>query len=151
MSGGGDEDQPADVRGRRGHRLLPHTADLRLQAWAEDREQCLAEAVMGVVGHFASTAGVRAASVVAVRLTGSGEELLAGLLDEVVFRLEVHGQVPVDVEVRTAAEGGVEARLAMAALADVAIVGAVPKGVSWHGLRIGPDGSGWSCLVTVDV
>jgi SHS2 domain-containing protein len=42
-----------------GHRTVPHTADLRIEAWAATREECLAEAVRGLVGSFAAVAGVQ--------------------------------------------------------------------------------------------
>jgi hypothetical protein len=38
-----------------GHRTLPHTADIRIEAWAPGREQCIAEAVRGMVDTFADT------------------------------------------------------------------------------------------------
>jgi SHS2 domain-containing protein len=151
MVGDSSDDIAARRQGESGHRLVPHTADVRIEAWGASRECCLAEAVLGMVDCFADVSAVRPRAVEQVRFEeGSGDDLLAALLDEVVYRLEVHGQVPVDVET-DAAEGGLDVRLAVAPLADVEIVGAPPKGVSWHELRIGPDAYGWSCAVTVDV
>ena len=43
----------------RGHRTVPHTADLRVEAWAPTREACLAEAVRGLVDRFAVVAAAR--------------------------------------------------------------------------------------------
>jgi SHS2 domain-containing protein len=40
-----------------GHRTVPHAADLRIEAWAATREECMAEAVRGLVGSFATVAG----------------------------------------------------------------------------------------------
>ncbi|MBD0422435.1 archease [Streptomyces sp. TRM S81-3] len=151
MVGESDDERAARRQGVSGHRLVPHTADVRIEAWGASREECLAEAALGLVGCFADVSAVRPTAVERVRFAeASGDELLAALLDEVVYRLEVHGQVPVDIETE-AADGGLEVRLAVAALADVEIVGAAPKGVSWHELRFGPDAYGWSCAVTVDV
>jgi SHS2 domain-containing protein len=79
----------------------------------------------------------------------SDDDLLASLLDEIIFRLEVYGQVPVDVEADEA-DGGLDVRLAVTGIADVEITGAVPTAVVWNRLRIGPDPFGWSCAVTVD-
>lgn len=36
-----------------GHRSVPHTGDLRVEAWAPTREECIAEAVRGMVASFA--------------------------------------------------------------------------------------------------
>jgi SHS2 domain-containing protein len=138
--------------GENGHCAMPHTADTRLHAWGPTREQCLAEAVRAMVEAFADVSHVRSATVQRVRLAPAGDEdLLVDLLDEVVFRLEVAGLVPVDVEVEPTEDGGLEARLSLAELADVAVTGAVPKGASWQELHIGPDPYGWSCTVIVDV
>jgi SHS2 domain-containing protein len=38
---------------------MPHTADLRIEAWAPTREECLAEAVRSLVDSFAVVAGRR--------------------------------------------------------------------------------------------
>jgi SHS2 domain-containing protein len=86
------------------------------------------------------------------RITGAGDEdLLAALLDEVVFRVEVDGEVPVDAEARATGDGVLEVRLAVAPLAEVEITGAAPKGVSWGDLRVGPRADGWCCAATIDV
>jgi protein archease len=42
-------------------------------------------------------------------------------------------------------------RAALTELADVEITAAVPKGVSYHELRISPVPYGWSCAATVDL
>lgn len=152
MVGDLDDELRARRQGESGHRSVPHTADVRLQAWGPTREGCLAESVRGMVACFAEVSGVRSTAMERVRLApGSDEDLLIALLDEVVFRLEVAGQVPVDVEVAAADDGGLDVRLAVAELTDVDIIGAAPKGVSWQGLRIGPDPHGWSCTAIVDV
>lgn len=86
-----------------GHRTVPHTADLRIEAWAVTREECLAEAVRGLVGSFAAAADRqpyrRDSRVMAAR---SDEDLLVALVDEVIYRLDADGEVPVSVAVRAA-------------------------------------------------
>jgi SHS2 domain-containing protein len=82
-------DGPATSPSASGHRAVPHTADLRIEAWGPTREQCLGEAALGMVESFADLAGVRASAVRQVRLAeASDDELLAALLEEVVFRLD---------------------------------------------------------------
>ncbi|GAA4083762.1 archease [Streptomyces shaanxiensis] len=149
----GDTDDDIETRrsGGSGHRAVPHTADVRIEAWGVSRERCLVEAALGMVECFADLTAVRPTSVERVRFAEeSDEDLLTALLDEVVFRLDVDGQVPVDLEADTT-DGDLDVRLALADLADVEVTGATPKGVSWHGLHIGPGPYGWSCEVTVDV
>ncbi|MGW9026128.1 archease [Streptomyces sp. NPDC055722] len=151
MVGDTDNDRQARRQGESGHRTVPHTADVRVEAWGTTRGRCLAEAALGLVECFADTSAARTAAVERVQLAeGSDEELLTALLEEVIFWLEVPGRVPIEVEADTT-DGGLEVRAALAELADVEIIGAAPKGISWHGLHIGPGPYGWSCAATVDV
>ncbi|MBO8203389.1 archease [Streptomyces smyrnaeus] len=151
MAGTTGDDRPTRLRGERGHRAVPHTADVRIEAWGTSREQCLAEAVLGMVESFADLSRAEAHSVRQLRVTGSGDEdLLATLLDEVVFRLEVHGEVPVHLRVEAVGEV-LDVRAAVTDLGRVPVTGAPPKGVSFNELRLAPDPYGWSCAVTVDV
>lgn len=147
------DDRQARAQGESGHRLVPHTADVRIEAWGTTREHCLVEAVHGMVDCFADVSAVRPTAVQRAQLSGNcDDDLLAALLDEVVYRLEVPGQVPVDIELETETPGGdVDVRLAVADLSAVEITGAVPKAVSWHELHIEPGPYGWTCAVTIDV
>nr|WP_206664156.1 archease [Thermomonospora catenispora] len=147
---------PGDARPRggrpAGHRRVPHTADLRIEAWGPTRERCLAEAVRGLVSSFADTAGVRPRRTVAVELPpGPAEDALVTVLEEVIYRLEVDGEITLDAEVAEPPGGGPVARLTVGDAAEATGVGAAPKAVSLHGLRFDRDAEGWSCTVTIDV
>lgn len=134
-----------------GHRTVPHTADLRVEAWAPTREQCIGEAVVGAVESFADTSYSGVTSRRVARLHAArDEDLLVAALDEVIFRLETEAEIPVQVDVGPA-DKGVEVRFVMAPAADLAQVGAVPKAVSLHELHLAPGPDGWSCSVTLDV
>ncbi len=138
---------------RQGHRTVPHTADLRVEAWAPTREECLAEAVRGLVESFADVGGARPRRSAERHLTaGPDEDLLVAVVDEVIYRLDADGEVPVSVEVRRVHDSGVDLVMSLAAVEAVEIVGAAPKGASLHELRCEADSAGrWSCGVTVDV
>jgi SHS2 domain-containing protein len=143
---------PPDGAGR-GHRKPLHPADLRIEAWGPTREKCIAEAVRGLVDSFAIVAGrpphTRAERHVTAR---SDEELLVAVIDEVIYRLDADGEIPLSVVIRPAPNGGAVMFLALARAAGVEIVGAVPKAASRRGLRCAPDPAGqWTCAVTVDV
>ncbi|UNZ21464.1 archease [Streptomyces sp. 891-h] len=166
MPGDADDDKhPPQQRApqQRGHRTVPHTADARIEAWGTSREECLAEAVLGMVECFADLSGAEPGPVRQVRVTGRrDEDLLAALLEEVVFRLEVHGEVPVRVEAASPESAAassatastdevLDVRMAVTDLGSVPVTGAPPKGVSWNELSVAQVSEGWSCAVTVDV
>ncbi|MFD3623974.1 archease [Streptomyces sp. NPDC058698] len=132
-----------------GHRAVAQEDELRIEAWAKSRENCLAEAVAAMVECFADVAGARPTGVSRIRLDEAcDEDLLAALLDEILYRLDAEGQVPVDVEADEA-EDGLDVRLALAPLSDVRLTGAAPTAVAWEELRIGPGPSGWSCACAI--
>ena len=136
-----------------GHRTVPHTADLRIEAWAATREECLAEAVRGLVGSFAAVPRGQPCRRDSCAMTArSDEDLLVAVVDEVIYRLDADGEVPVSVAVRPVLDGGVAVSFALVPVAAAEITGAVPKAASLHELRCAPDAAGrWSCAVTVDV
>ena len=63
-----------------GHRAEPHTADLRIEAWAPTRDGCIRQAVLGTVESFLETSGVRPQHTCQHRLTGDRDDdlLVAG-------------------------------------------------------------------------
>lgn len=144
--------EPACQRDR-GHRSVPHTADLRIEAWGPTREDCIAEALRGLVASFADISGSEHQRVVEQHLAaGPDADLLAAAVEEVIYRLDADGEIPAAVEVSRAADEGVDVRLQVVDASTVEIIGAAPKAASLSGLICAPDRSGrWSCAVTVDV
>ena len=144
-----------------GHRMVPHTADVALAAWAPARDECVAQAVHALIGgfvefaDFAEPAAAVPRDYVSVTFDHtSDDDLLVSVLDEVIYQVEVHGRVPVDVALDVAldsADSVVRARFETVPLEAVRIVGAIPKAVSLHELRFGQVDGGWRCHVTVDV
>jgi SHS2 domain-containing protein len=147
--------QPAGQPGRSGcgHRSVPHTADLRILAWGPTREDCIAEAIRGVVESFADVSGAGYQHTVERHLTaGSDADLLAAAVEEVIYALDAGGEVPVAVDVGRAADGGIDLTLQAVDASTVEITGAAPKAASLSGLACAPGASGrWSCAVTIDV
>jgi len=136
-----------------GHRTVPHTADLRVEAWGPTREACLAEAVRGLVDSFAAVAAVRPRHTAERRfIASSDEDLLVAFIEEVIYRLDADGEIPVAAAVRPTPDGGVVLTLSLADVHEAEITGAVPKAASLHDLRCAPDAAGrWSCGITIDV
>ncbi|MGW7405952.1 archease [Streptomyces sp. NPDC054833] len=138
-------------RSSHGHRSLPHTGDLRVEAWAPTREGCIVEAVRGVVESFADlpagASGIDRECVVSAEDDG---RLLVAVLEEVIYRMDAAGELPTDVAV-TPEPGGVRVRFTMADDSTATQTGAVPKAVALHGLNLAQDSHGWVCRVTLDV
>ena len=136
----------------RGHRSVPHTADTRIEAWAQTREACIAEAVRSLVETFAETAAVAPSRTAEQSVPpGSDPDMLAAVLDEVIYRLEVDGEIALGADAAPARGGGLRVRLSLGDAAQAEETGAVPKAVSLHDLRFTGGHSGWSCGVTIDV
>jgi SHS2 domain-containing protein len=141
------------VRPDRGHRSVPHTADLRIEAWGPSREDCIAEAVRGLVESFAHVRATGNQRASESHLTADSDaDLVAAAVDEVIYCVDAEGQIPAAVEVSRAADGGIDLRLRTVQARAAQIVGAAPKAAAMSGLICAPDRSGqWSCAVTVDV
>jgi SHS2 domain-containing protein len=132
-----------------GHRSVPHTADMRIEAWAPSREECVGEAVRGMVEAFAEVppAGARSDAEFEVGPAPDGD-LLAGVLDEIIYLMDTTGRVPAAADV-TAVDDVLRVRLAL--VESSTVVGAVPKAVALHDLRFERTGTGYACAATLDV
>jgi SHS2 domain-containing protein len=134
-----------------GHRTLPHTADLALEAWAPTRTGCIAEAVQALVESFADVrAAIPDQAVTRCYQEATGQDLLVGVLNDVIYQAEVHSRVPVDVSVTDPA-GTVDVRFAAAPLDQVEVTGPLPKAVTLHELSFARVDGQWRCHVTVDI
>ena len=135
-----------------GHRGVPHTADLRIEAWAPSRDGCIRQAVLGTVDSFLDISSARPHRSLSRRLTaGSDDDLLVAVLEEVIFLLDTVGEAPVDLDVQGGGGVVAEVNFAMVDARTLPQVGAVPKAVTLNDLRFSHDDNGWRCLVTLDV
>lgn len=146
----------AEVEHVAGHRALPHTADLAVEAWAGRREECVAEAVRALIESFAELpADLPPTDSVAFAVEpATAERLLADVLDEAIYQIEVHGRIPVDtsIDLRTGiGEGRADVRFATVPARFAEPVGAVPKAVSLHALTLEHSGGSWRAHATIDV
>ena len=96
-----------------GHRSVPHTADLRIEAWAPTRDGCIREAVLGTVASFLDSSSAQPRHTRLRRLTADrDDDLLVAVLDEVIYLLDTEGEAPVDVDLN-GADGAVDVNFAM--------------------------------------
>jgi SHS2 domain-containing protein len=134
-----------------GHRTVPHTADVRIEAWAPTREACISEAVSALVATFADTTAATPDGVITTEVTAESDpDLLVAALDEVIYILDTRGAVPCHTDL-TPGPTGVEMRLEVVPVSAAETVGAAPKAVTLHDLRFEHTDGGWRCGVTVDV
>jgi SHS2 domain-containing protein len=136
----------------RGHRAVPHTSDVILEAWGADLASCCEEAVTALLGSFID---VRAAVVVEERIleisTASPDLALLALLDEVLFVIDTADSVPVAAHVTPGPDGTLRVQLDGADPRSVEPSGAAPKAISRSGLRVEVGPSGVRCAFLVDV
>lgn len=139
------------VRSDRGHGVLPHTADVILEAWGPDLASCCEEAVAALadvyVDGWADAVEHRSVHLGA----GSEESLLLELLDEVIFTLDTAEAVPVRAEVTLADDAGLDVVLSLANRRAVTPTGSVPKAVSRSELVVDARATGVRCRFLVDV
>ena len=132
--------------------MVPHAADVILEAWGATRAACLEEAVLALVESFVDSSRAAAADHVPILLDArSDEDALIALLEDVLLLLDARGAVPVAAILDERADGRVVGRLDVAAADEVEVTGAVPKGVSRSGLVFEHENGRWRCRVLVDV
>jgi SHS2 domain-containing protein len=135
-----------------GHVLAPHAGDCGIDAWGPDRASCLSEALRGLVEVFAVVPDPVSTGMVPLSTaTGSAEDELVSLLEEVIYTLDVFSVVPVRFHLAETEDGHVAGDMEVVPVDQVAVVGPVPKSVSCHELSMASGVSGWQCHVLVDM
>ncbi|MBF8190603.1 archease [Nonomuraea sp. K274] len=136
----------------RGHRAVSHIAGIEVEAWADTREECLAEAVRALVETITDVGdAVPDDCVVLVSAEEDDETLLAAVLGEVIRQAEgrrVAVDVSVDERTKTT-QGQIEVRLATVTMADH--LRTAPMAVAMYGLRFGRTAGAWRAHVNVEV
>jgi SHS2 domain-containing protein len=135
-----------------GHRTLPHTADVIIEAWGADLVACCEEAVAALVEIYADAGNAIVIAEREVRVPPAPMgDMLLDLLDEVVFALDVAEGIPIAACIRAGPDGGLEVRLMLAEPASVDPAGAVPKAISRSGLEMTRAADAVVCRFLVDV
>jgi SHS2 domain-containing protein len=136
-----------------GHRVLPHTADVIVEAWAPTRSGCLEQLVRGVVETFADTGAVTPTREVPLEVgAADDEDVVVALVDDVCYLLDADGLVVVDVALEEHEEDGdFDGTFFVAPVEAVIATGAAPKGVSRSDLRFAHEGPVWRARALIDV
>ena len=135
----------------RGHRAVPHPADITIEAWGPTRDACLAEAVIALVDTFADTTHASPSDVVVSELTArTDRDRLVAVLDQLIFLLDTEGWIPLGADVDVGPET-VRLRMPVTSIDDAESIGAAPKAVALSGLAFDRVGDKWECRATIDV
>jgi SHS2 domain-containing protein len=103
------------------------------------------------VESFADSGGVTPRDRIPVSIdAGNDEDLLVSVLEEVIYTIDADDAVPVTVDLTERADG-VDGFFATVPLAQLEVVGALPKGVSRSDLQFALRRGQWRCWVVVDV
>lgn len=134
-----------------GHAVLPHTADVQIEAWAPSAAACYEETVAAFLDIFTNTSGVSILSRLPFDVgPGDPQDLLVLLLEEALFVAETRGVVPVGAHVDVVGDR-VVGTFSVAPVDDVELTGSIPKGISYHQLNFRPEHGRWHGLATIDV
>ena len=132
-------------------RLLEHTADVGIEARAATLEDLLGQAALGIyhlLGLPAGGDGGREVRKLALS-AGDREELLVAWLNEIVYLVQTEGFVAGEFHLDLSAPAKLQARLAGVLSTDQ------PereiKAVTYHGLKVSKESSGWLARVFLDL
>lgn len=135
-----------------GHRVVPHTADVIIEAWSQSRVRCLEEAVRALIDSFATVEEVAVTKPIPIALEPDRDEaLLVSLLEEIIYLVDVLDSVPAGIVLEDAEDGGVAGFIDLVPAEAVHVHGSLPKGVSYADLAFAQQGDRWRCRVTIDV
>jgi SHS2 domain-containing protein len=136
---------------RGGHRKLPHSAEVMVSAWAPTREECVDQAVRGLVSCFADVPRPLPDQPVRFSLRPDNDAaLLVGVLEEAIFAVDARGLIPVRTYLWSTAGGEIAGEFDVVACSAVRMHGRVPKAVTLNQLSL-TDGGMWRCKIAVDI
>jgi SHS2 domain-containing protein len=127
-------------------------SDLAIEVSGADVAACCAAAIEGFAASFIDVpAGAARRSVAVTIEADEPAELLAELLEDAIVRLDARGEVVVGLTAGRLQDGALHAELEIVPIADVTLVGAVPKAVTWHDRRLEQTDGGWCGHVVLDL
>lgn len=132
--------------------MLPHTADVIVEAWGANEVECAEEATTALIevcvsGQPDPGEAARVTTIDPLR----SQELVDAVLDETVFALDTSELVPVAATLEASVDGGFELRLKVAHRDVVRLTGAAPKAVVMVDFEGGESETPVRCRFIVDV
>ena len=130
--------------------IIEHTADVGIRAYGATREELFEQATLGlaqIIGIVTDRAGERVhVSVEAGDLGG----LLVDWLSEVLYLHEVRDALLAGVRLGEVTEQRAAGVVELVER-EGEVEGTQVKAITYHGLKVEPDGDGWMAQVYVDV
>lgn len=142
-----------ELPGPRGHRLVPHTADMGIEAWAEHPAGVFVEVANGLRDMlFGPDTYARTQTVTVTLSAGDAPELLVTWLNEILFRFEVDGLVPAAFTIERLNTADLQASIHGTPYhPDQHPLEHQIKAVTYHQLTLQPCRHGWFARVYVDL
>lgn len=132
------------------YEILPHTADIGIEARAPDLQQVFSEAARGLAAIILDAEPGGSDRTEEVRIEGADlEDTLVQFLEECLYRYETRGELVVGANLKhvspTRAEGEVFV------VDDAEAGGPMIKAVTYHGLVVTRTANGWMARCYLDV
>lgn len=127
--------------------IVEHTGELEMRVRAATRERLYGEALRGLALEVSGATGAEERRAVELESSGA-DTLLADLLNEAVFLMDVEGFVATGLEVERL--GPASLRGALVGVRDPDLRPLV-KAATYHGLVVREGAGGWEARVVLDV
>ena len=131
--------------------MLPHTADVIVEAWGDDDLACAEESAQALIEICVTGEPDPEAGSWVSTFSASAQDLVRKALEEVVFVLDTSELVPVSAHLERSSSSAVTLRLGLARRESVQFTGAAPKAIVMMGSEPAGDGTTARCRFIVDV
>ena len=132
-------------------KIVPHTAELAFEASGATRAELLESAAAALLSLYEPDPPPRPSEVRTIALAGAAtEDLLIGLLNELVYLVGAKRWVPAELRVAREETDAIEARLNGSPLGGGQLAREI-KAATFGGLHVARSRDGWSATVIVDV
>lgn len=138
--------------GRGTYELVGRGSDLAIRVAGPDAAACLAAAVEGFAASLTDVEPTVSRRRTPLELEGqTPEDLLVGLVDEAILRLDTDGDLAVGLVDAVLTGEGLKGVLEVVDLDSVRVHGVAPKAATWHDVRLQQVGDAWQGQLMLDL
>lgn len=132
------------------YEILPHTADIGLEARGPSLADVLGEAARGLAAIVLDAEPPASDRTETIRIDSTDlEDLLVQFLNECLYRYESRGELVVGANLKSVSPSGAEGEVSVVLEPEAA--GPPVKAVTYHGLVLTRIAGGWMARVYLDV